>query len=248
MKGRSRSEGRKTRRETRSDRRNDDRLIHEASETTKRPTPPSKIVLKPLTENQRLYGQSIAGNVVTFGTGPAGSGKTFYATMLLAQMLRDGKIDKLIVTRPAVEAGESLGFLPGSMDEKYEPYFRPVRDPLLAFFGSGHLEYMLKMGIIEARPLGLLRGASLSNAGILFDEAQNATKTQMKMFLTRIGDDCKVVVNGDMKQKDIAGDSGLDDAVRRFSKTGGFGHVAFTRDDIVRSGICRAVVIGYDSD
>ena len=248
MKGRSRSEGRKTRRETRADRRNDQRLLQEASETTKKPTPPSRAALKPLTENQRLYDHSIRSNILTFGTGPAGTGKSYYAAMMLAKMLFDGDLERLIITRPAVEAGESLGFLPGDLDEKYEPYFRPVREALMTFFGSGHLEYLLKSETIEARPLGLLRGSSLAGAGILFDEAQNSTKSQMKMFLTRIGENSKVIVNGDIRQKDIAGESGLEDAMERFAHTGGVGHVAFTRDDIVRSGFCRQVVIAYDRD
>lgn len=249
MKGRSRSDGRKTRHETRASRRNDDALLSRSiAETPVKPIPPSKIVIKPLTENQRLYGQSIKGNIVTFGTGPAGSGKTFYATMLLAKMLRDGEIERLVITRPAVEAGESLGFLPGELEEKYEPYFRPVREPLTTFFGSGHLEYMIKAGVIEARPLGLLRGTSFSKTAILLDEAQNTTRSQMKMFLTRIGEDCRVVVNGDMRQKDIACESGLEDAIARFGAKRDFGHIAFTHDDIVRSGICRTIAIGYDQN
>lgn len=246
MKSRSRSEARKGRQETRAGRRNDQRLLQAAQDAPPKPIPPTKISLKPLTENQRLYDRSIRGNIITFGTGPAGAGKTWYAAMMLARMLRDGEIEKLIITRPAVEAGESLGFLPGELDEKYEPYFRPVRDALTEFFGSGHLEYLMKSGAIEARPLGLLRGASLKHAGIMFDEAQNATKTQMKMFLTRIGEDCKVVVNGDLRQQDIPGESGLRDAVQRLAHVGGVGRVDFTRDDIVRSGICKAIVIAYD--
>lgn len=208
--------------------------------------PAAHPIIRPLTANQRLYDISINANILTFGTGPAGSGKTWYATMLLAKMLHDGEIERIIVTRPAVEAGESLGFLPGELDEKYEPYFRPVREPLTDFFGSGHLEYLIKSKTIEARPLGLLRGASLSNAGILFDEAQNATPTQMKMFLTRVGENTKVIVNGDMRQKDIAGLSGLEDAIKRMSLVDRVGHIAFTRDDIVRSGFCKSVVLAYD--
>lgn len=217
-------------------------------ESSRRIVKAARTILRPLTENQAEYEKSILANVVTFGTGSAGTGKTYFAAMLAAEALKDDKIEKLIITRPMIEAGESMGFLPGTADEKFEPYLRPVRDALEESLGSGHLEYLLKAGVIEARPLALLRGASFKDSWIIFDEAQNSTKVQMQMFLTRIGQRCKVIVNGDMKQKDIQGTSGLADAVRRFGDLPQFGHVSFTADDIVRSGVCRTIVMGYDED
>jgi phosphate starvation-inducible PhoH-like protein len=232
-----------------SKRRNNDNLLAVVKEEQLRElVKPTRTILKPLTDNQRLYDQSIRSNIITFGTGPAGTGKTFYAVTLAAQELKEGRIEKLIVTRPMVEAGESMGFLPGELDEKFEPYLRPVRDALEECLGSGHLEYLLKSGVIEARPLAFLRGASLKNAFVIFDEAQNSTPVQMKMFLTRVGQHCKVVINGDMKQKDIDGSSGLADAVRRFANKHQFGHVHFTTDDIVRSGVCKTIVLAYEDD
>jgi len=217
------------------------------TDVPKRPTPASKVILKPLTLNQRVYDKSISHNVITFATGPAGTGKSWYATVKFAEMLKAGLIERIIITRPAVEAGESLGFLPGELDEKFDPYFRPLRDALEESLGSSHLEYLIRAKIVEARPLGLLRGSTFKNAAIVFDEAQNATPSQMKMFLTRIGENCKVVVNGDIRQSDIQGVSGLSDALRRLREVDGVGRVEFETQDIVRSGICRAIVIAYDA-
>jgi len=242
---RSRAGNRNVRRERK--RHNHDKLIQAALEDfTTPPTKPTRIILKPLTDKQRQYDKSIRANVVTFGTGPAGTGKTWYAAMMFADMIKQEQIKRLIITRPAVEAGESLGFLPGELDEKFDPYFRPVREALQESFGSSHLEYLVKAGVIEARPLGLIRGATWKDCAVIFDEAQNATKTQMKMFLTRIGENCKVVVNGDIQQRDIAGVCGLEDAIKRLSGVEGARHIHFEKADIVRSGFCQAVVEAYD--
>lgn len=244
---RSRVGNRAERRERK--RRSNDALIKTViEETTRKATKAANTILKPLTSNQRLYDKSIRSNIITFGTGPAGTGKTFYATMMMANMLKAGDIQRLIITRPAVEAGESLGFLPGELEEKFDPYFRPLKDALTKSFGSSHLEVLIKNGTIEAAPLGLLRGWTFEHCGVVFDEAQNSTAGQMKMFLTRIGEDCKVAVNGDTGQKDIREFSGLEDAMRRVLKINSVGHVAFTAEDIVRSGICREIVMAYDQD
>jgi phosphate starvation-inducible PhoH-like protein len=218
------------------------------TETQRRPVKAAKAVLKPLTENQRRYDVAILNNRVVFGTGPAGTGKTWWAAARAAEQLETRKIERIIVTRPAIEAGESLGFLPGELDEKYEPYFRPVRDALEERLGSGAVEYHLKAGTIEARPLGLLRGSTLKNCWVLLDEAQNTTPAQMKMFLTRIGENAKFIINGDPRQKDIPGQSGLADAVRRLRGLGNVAFIEFTAADIVRDPMCNAIALRYEQN
>jgi phosphate starvation-inducible PhoH-like protein len=183
---------------------------------------------------------------VVFGVGPAGTGKTYFAAALAADQLNDGSIERIIVTRPAIEAGESLGFLPGDQDEKYAPYFRPVRDAFEERLGSGAVEYMIKAGVIEARPLAYLRGSTLKDAWVIADEMQNTTAAQMKMFLTRIGENSKFLINGDVRQKDIACTSGLEDAVRRLSGLPGVAMIQFTNADIVRDSMCQAIAGRYD--
>lgn len=219
------------------------KLVEEAPRRVRR----AEKAVKPLTKAQALYDQAISANIITFSVGPAGAGKTWWAAMRAAKALEAGEIERIIITRPAVEAGEELGFLPGELDEKYEPYFRPVRDALEEFLGSGPLEYHLKARTIEARPLAYLRGATLKNAFVILDEAQNTTPVQMKLFLTRIGENAKVVVDGDLSQKDIAGVSGLEDALTRLLKVPGVGLVEFSREDIVRSGICREICAAYEN-
>lgn len=211
---------------------------------------PTKLEIAPKNKTQLAYDTAIASKGMTFGVGPAGTGKTWLAVMRAAQALDRKEIVRIIITRPAMEAGESLGFLPGEIDEKYEPYFRPVREAFEEFFGSGHLEYLIKSGVIEARPLGLLRGSSLKNTWLIADEMQNATKGQMKMLTSRIGEDSKFIINGDPTQCDLpdVSKSGLEDAIRRFSPFNWFGLARFTRDDIVRSGICRDVICAYDDE
>ena len=170
--------------------------------------------------------------------------------MLAAEALEKRQIVKIVVTRPAVEAGESLGFMPGEMDEKYEPYFRPVRDALEEYFGSGALEYYMKSGIVEARPLAFLRGATIKDSWLIADEMQNATPTQMKMLLTRIGENSKFILNGDPSQCDLPASvrCGLTDALNRLRKIGGLNTVVFGQDDIVRSGIVQEIVRAYETD
>lgn len=203
--------------------------------------------IKALTPTQARYIASIESKVITFGVGIAGSGKTFISAGLAAQALLDGKTQKIIVTRPTVEVGETLGFLPGSVAEKFEPYIAPVRDVLQHILGPGHLGYALRHNKIVPVPLSLMRGMSLDDSWILLDEAQNSTPAQMKMFLTRIGKNTKVIVNGDLGQSDLPKDtlSGLEDAIMRFGHYPEMGLVEFGEEDCVRSGIVRRILEGY---
>lgn len=232
--------------------RNDRPFLDLVKEETARKAPvrPSKIEIEPLNDAQREYDAHIRGKILTFGVGPAGTGKTWWAAARAAELYRDGKLKKIIITRPAQNADdEDLGFLPGELNEKYEPYFRPVREALEEILGSGHLEYAIKMGDIEARPLAFLRGASLKHCWIIADEMQNATVNQMKLLLTRVGAECKVIVNGDPNQCDLPdkSKSGLLDAARRLSHLKTVGAIYFTRADIVRSGFCMDVVNAYEA-
>lgn len=203
--------------------------------------------VRALNDAQRRYDAAMKSSDIVFGIGPAGTGKTWMAVMRAAEAMKAGVIDKIVLTRPAVEAGESLGFLPGELEEKYEPYIRPVRDALEEAFGSSHLEYMLKTGKIEARPLAYLRGSTLKNCWVIADEMQNATVPQFKMLLSRIGEGAKFLVNGDPDQTDLLSGSGLMDAVRRLEPIPEIEIVTFGRGDIVRSGLCRKIVDAYSS-
>lgn len=199
------------------------------------------------TEAQGQYIASIIRNQLTFGVGPAGTGKTFICGALAADALRSKRVRKLFVTRPAVEAGESLGFLPGELDEKYEPYLRPFRDVFLKRMKRGEYDYMMRSGEIEAMPLAYMRGMTFEDCWVILDEAQNTTPLQMKLFLSRIGENCKVIVNGDPTQKDIRGESGLVDAVRRLEGLPFVGFCGFERADIVRSGLAQQVIERYET-
>jgi len=199
-----------------------------------------------LNESQKRYIAAIKTFELTFATGPAGTGKTWICGALAAQALTEGIIDKIIITRPAVEAGESLGFLPGELEEKFDPFLQPFRDVLNERLGKSFVEYLIKMGRIEAAPLAYMRGRTFKNAYVILDEAQNTSPLQMKMFLTRIGQNCKVIVNGDMSQKDIPGHSGLEDAIKRLSFIPAVKHVKFNKGDVVRSGLAAEIVAAYD--
>lgn len=211
-------------------------------QTVKRDTSP----IKPLNDRQGRYINAIKSFVLTLATGPAGTGKTWLAAAIAAQMLEAGEIDKIIITRPAVEAGENLGFLPGELEEKFDPYLQPFRDVLNERLGKGFVELLIKRGTIEAAPLAYMRGRTFKNAFVILDEGQNTTPTQMKMFLTRIGHDCKVVVNGDIQQKDVRGICGLEDAVKRISHIPSVKVVEFGRGDVVRSGLTQEIVEAYE--
>lgn len=202
--------------------------------------------LKPLTLNQKAYMASIRANIVTFAIGSAGTGKTFIAGAMAADMLRAGEIDALVVTRPGVEAGKDWGALPGELKDKFAPFMEPIVDVLNERLGKSAVEYLIKHERIQFKPLEFMRGKTFSRCFYLLDEAQNTTPTQMKLFLTRIGENCKVVVDGDIQQKDIRGLSGLEDAVKRFGLSDFFGVVEFGIDDCVRSGITREILKGYE--
>ena len=201
--------------------------------------------LEAQTDNQARYIQHINANTLTFGTGPAGTGKTYIAAAMAADALKAGKTRKIILTRPAQEAGEKLGYLPGELSEKYEPYLRPFYDILKQRLGQGYLDCAIKNGKIEPIPVGYMRGMTFDNCWVLFDEAQNSTPVQMKMFLTRIGKWCKVIVNGDLSQKDIAGESGLLDGISIAADLSEVGVVEFNRDDVVRSGLVQEIIDQY---
>ena len=159
--------------------------------------------ITPKTEGQKYYVDSIRKNTITFGIGPAGTGKTFLAVALAAFYLKNRNVDKIILTRPAVEAGERLGFLPGELQDKVDPYLRPLYDALHEMFGIEQVQRFMERGTIEVAPLAYMRGRTLENAFVILDEAQNTTAEQMKMFLTRLGNNSKMVVNGDKTQIDL---------------------------------------------
>lgn len=203
--------------------------------------------LTPQTENQKRYLSSIRTNDITFGLGPAGTGKTYVAVAYAADWLKEATENRLIVTRPAVEAGdEAIGFLPGDMGEKFDPFMRPVLDVLNERLGASYVEALRRAQRIEFAPLGYMRGASFQNVIAILDEAQNTSPSVMKMFLTRIGKQSKLIVNGDLKQSDIKGTNGLWDATRRLRDIKGIGQTTFTRDDIVRHGLVRDIIDRYE--
>jgi phosphate starvation-inducible PhoH-like protein len=198
-----------------------------------------------ITEAQHDYYNSIKQNIITFGFGCAGTGKSFIPVAYAAEQLLKKKVSKIVFTRPAVECGESFGFLPGELDEKMEPYYQPIKDLLYKIIGKGHTDYYIKRNVIEFRALAFMRGSTFSDSIVILDESENTTPQQMKMFLTRIGDDCKVIINGDIAQSDIKGNSGLNDALHRLQNVRKVGIIEFSVDDIVRSGICRDIIKAY---
>lgn len=207
------------------------------------------LIIKPLTEGQRQYDMSINANTITFGTGPAGCGKTWWAVMRAARAYNDGKIKKIILTRPLVTCGEEkIGFLPGTLQEKIGPYLRPVLEALQEAFRPGHLSYLIETGVIEGRPLALMQGSSIAEAFVIIDEAQDVTPRQMKMALTRIGRDTTMVINGDLKQQNIQGKSGLQDGIDKIGHLESVGLVRFKASEIVRSGIVRDIVMAYEGE
>lgn len=196
---------------------------------------------------QETYLTSLMTNQITFAVGPAGTGKSYIATSYAAEQLFYKRVDKIILTRPAVEAGESMGFLPGELQEKYAPYLAPFRDVLDDQLGKTFVEYCIKTGSIEPVPIGFMRGRTFRNAIVLIDEAQNCTPGQMKLILSRIGENCQMIIDGDTSQKDIDGPSGLDDAITRLGGLKGIEVVKFLNADIVRSGLCRQIIQAYDN-
>jgi phosphate starvation-inducible protein PhoH and related proteins len=200
--------------------------------------------VKPLNFIQGEYLEAIKNSEVIFGIGSAGTGKTYVAASYAAGELFHRRIQKIILTRPNVETGRGLGFLPGELDEKYAPYLDPFDSVFQRTLGKGFYEYALKSKDIEPKPLGFMRGSSFDNAIILVDEVQNMTKTEFKMLLSRIGKNCKVILSGDPDQTDIQ-DSGLKDAVHRLEGLEGISVVRFLDSDIVRSRMCKQIIMAY---
>jgi phosphate starvation-inducible PhoH-like protein len=200
------------------------------------------------TPNQDKYINAIKNFKVVFATGPAGTGKTFLATALAAKQLNDQNIKKIIITRPNIEVGEKLGYLPGDLDEKFEPYLRPYKDVLYEMFGESFTEFLIKTGKIEAAPLAYLRGRTFKDCWVILDEAQNTTPMQMKMFVTRFGINCKMIINGDLSQKDIREKSGLEDAILRLSYIPSVKFVDFRKEDIVRHGLVAEFIQAYEEN
>jgi len=223
-----------------------DGLLPMTSEDLLRHRPRKVEPFTPRTYAQHRYAHAIATQTLTFGVGPAGTGKTFVAASLAAEALVEGRVEKVIICRPICEAGEKIGYLPGDMAEKTDPYMAPLVEVLNRRLGRSYTEALVKAGKIEVLPLAFMRGRSLELCFIILDEAQNTTPVQMKLFLTRIGEDAVVVVNGDLTQRDIPGPSGLADALDRVRHIPSVAIVRFTRADIVRSGICQAIVEAYE--
>jgi phosphate starvation-inducible PhoH-like protein len=197
---------------------------------------------------QDAYIRALKRHALVFGTGPAGTGKTWLAVAHAVQLFERKHVDRIVLSRPAVEAGERLGFLPGDMRDKVDPYLRPVYDALFDLMDARIVERALQTGEIEIAPLAFMRGRTLSNAAVILDEAQNTSAMQMKMFLTRLGENSRMIVNGDPSQIDLpAGQtSGLSDAVRLLSNVDGVGHVVFTHNDVVRHDLVARIVEAYD--
>lgn len=203
--------------------------------------------MQPRTEAQGHYALAIDNKKLVFGLGPAGTGKTFVCTAMAAEALHNHEIERLILTRPAVEAGEHLGFLPGELEEKFDPFMAPFREVLYQKLGRGPTDYMINHEIIETIPLAYMRGRTFRNAWVILDEAQNTTIEQMFMFLTRHGENCKMIVNGDESQSDLhLKCNGLTDAADRLQKYGNVGVVRFEKDDVVRSGLAREIIEAYE--
>lgn len=201
--------------------------------------------ITPLNYVQGAYLESIIRNDITFGVGSAGTGKTYIAAAYAAGELFHRRIDKIVLTRPNVEVGTGLGFLPGELEEKYAPYLEPFTDIFIKTLGKGFYEYALKSGNIVAKPLGFMRGTTFDNCVVLCDEMQNATKEQMLMMLSRIGKNCKMIISGDQNQTDIGQDSGLLDAINRLENIPGIDVVRFLDSDIVRSKMCKQIIMAY---
>ncbi len=199
---------------------------------------------------QDAYIRAMERSTLVFGLGPAGTGKTYLAVAYAAALLERGEVARLVLSRPAVEAGERLGFLPGDMREKIDPYLRPLYDALYDMMPPERVERALASGAIEIAPLAFMRGRTLANAAVILDEAQNTTSMQMKMFLTRLGDGSKMIVTGDPSQVDLpAGQvSGLVEASRILADTQGIVQVRFTHEDVVRHELVARIVKAYDDD
>ncbi|MDB4743226.1 PhoH family protein [Planctomicrobium sp.] len=205
-------------------------------------------LVQPRSIGQKLYIDKIRKKDLIFCKGPAGCGKTYLAVAMAVNALRSEKVRRIVLVRPAVEAGEKLGFLPGDMMAKVNPYLRPLLDAMNDMLNFEQVGLYMENDVVEIAPLAFMRGRTLNDTFVILDEAQNTTVTQMKMFLTRMGEGSKIVVTGDTTQTDLASDvrSGLDDAIRRLSKIEGVGVVELTGEDIVRHRLVREIVEAYD--
>ncbi len=205
--------------------------------------------IKCKTVGQKTYVEAIKKNTVVFGVGPAGTGKTYLAVCMAVSAFKSRQVEKIILTRPAVEAGEKLGFLPGDLQEKVDPYLRPLYDALQEMLGLETYAKLIERGVIEVAPLAYMRGRTLSGAFIILDEAQNTTKEQMKMFLTRMGEGSKMVVTGDVTQIDLDGkDSGLVHATKILEGVEGIAVCRLTAKDVVRHPLVMRIVRAYEKD
>ncbi len=208
------------------------------------------LVIKARTENQKRMMSSISRNDMLFAIGPAGTGKTYTAVALAVKALKNKEVKRIILTRPAVEAGENLGFLPGDLKEKLDPYMQPLYDALFDMIPIDKLNQYLEANIIQIAPLAFMRGRTLDNAFVILDEAQNTTESQMKMFLTRMGANAKFIITGDMTQVDLPRNqlSGLSQAVRLLKNTNGIDIVELSTIDVIRHKLVKAIIEKYEAD
>lgn len=204
--------------------------------------------IKPKTLGQKEYVNLIRNNDITFGIGPAGTGKTYLAVAMAVRAFKNDEVSRIVLTRPAVEAGESLGFLPGDMKDKVDPYLRPLYDALFDMLGPDKFNKYLERGTIEVAPLAFMRGRTLDNAFIILDEAQNTTPEQMKMFLTRLGFGSRAVVTGDITQTDLPNNkkSGLVQATKILANVSGIGSIALSEKDVVRHELVQRIIRAYE--
>jgi len=207
-----------------------------------------KKTVEPRTEAQKAYARALFKNELVFGLGPAGTGKTYLAVAAAVSMFIEGRVDKIILSRPAVEAGERLGFLPGDMKEKIDPYLRPLYDAIHDMLPGKQLQKEMELGNVEVAPLAFMRGRTLANAFVVLDEAQNTTEMQMKMFLTRLGEGSRMAITGDPSQIDLPRGtrSGLDEAARVLEGVAGIAFCRFGAADVVRHPLVARIVEAYD--
>lgn len=204
-------------------------------------------VIRPKTAGQRRYVEAIRRNTITFGEGPAGTGKTYLAMAMAVAALKRREVSRIVLTRPVVEAGESLGYLPGTLQEKLDPYVRPLYDALFDMTDPERGNALIEQGAIEIAPLAFMRGRTFNDAFVILDEAQNTTPTQMKLFLTRLGFSSKFVITGDSSQRDLPGHDGLENARRVLSHVDDIAFVTLDRNDIVRHSLVARIVDAYNS-